>query len=132
MAFEVFDKRSAPASSTPSVTLQRRGILSVNASAHSLIDRAEYVQLLFDPDRQVMALRRSEPSPTAFQFREPSKTGQVLLSVTAFATAYQIDLRESRRYEPFLEDGMLCIDLKGPSTVVRGNRSKEAVDSEAS
>lgn len=29
MAFEVFDKRSAPMLGTPSVTLQKRGILSI-------------------------------------------------------------------------------------------------------
>lgn len=126
MAFEVFDKRSAPTSGTPSVTLQKRGILSINAAAHALIDKPDVVELLFDSDRRVIALRPAASSPTAYQVRGPSKTGQVLLSVTAFTHAFNIDTEESRRFEPFTEDGMLCIDLKGHSTVVRGNRSKDA------
>jgi hypothetical protein len=125
MAFEVFDKRSAPMQGTPSVTLQKRGILSINAAAHALIGKADVVELLFDAERRVMALRPAAPSPTAYQVRGPSKTGQVLLSVTAFTHAFGIDTEDSRRYEPFVEDGMLCIDLNGPSTVIRGNRSKD-------
>lgn len=125
MAFKVFDKRSAPMRSTPSVTLQKRGILSINAAAHALIGKADVVDLLFDAERRVMALRPAAPSPTAYKVRGPSKTGQVLLSVTAFANAFNIDTDDSRRYEPFVEDGMLCIDLNGPSTVIQGNRSKD-------
>mgnify|MGYP006873876678 CR=1 FL=1 len=48
MAFEVFDKRSAPMKGTPSVTIQKRGILSINGPAHRMIDGALVVELLFD------------------------------------------------------------------------------------
>ncbi len=37
MAFEVFKKGSAPISSVPSVTVQKRGLISMNRSAHVLI-----------------------------------------------------------------------------------------------
>ena len=124
MAFEVFDKRSAPMKGTPSVTIQKRGILSINGPAHKMIDGALVVELLFDKSRRVMALRPADPSPRSYALREPSKTGQTLLSATAFMDAYDIDTTVSRRYEPFEEDGMLCINLAGPSIEVRGNRSR--------
>lgn len=126
MAFEVFDKRLVPLRGTPSVTLQKRGILSINAAAHALIGKAKVVELLFDAERRVMAVRPAVPSPTAYHVRGPSKTGQVLLSVTAFTNAFGIDTENSRRYDPFVEGGMLCIDLNGPSIVIRGNRSKDS------
>lgn len=124
MAFEVFDKRHAPMRGAPSVTVQKRGIVSINGAAHALIGRAKVVELLFDRERQMMAVRPADPSPRTYELREPSPSGQTLLSATAFAQAYDIDTSVSRRYEPIVEDGMLCVDLSGPSTVVHSNRSK--------
>ena len=57
---------------TPSVTLDKRAILLINAAAHALIGKADVVELLFDAERRVMALRPAAPSPTAYQFRGPS------------------------------------------------------------
>lgn len=122
MPFEVFDKRSAPMKGAPSVTVQRKGIVSINAPAHKLINEARVVELLFDPVRRVMALRPADPSPRTYELRSPSRSGQTLVSATAFMQTYDIDTSVSRRYEPFEEDGMLCIDFSGPSTEVRGNR----------
>lgn len=124
MGFEVFDKRAAPMKGAPSVTVQKRGIVSINGAAHKLIKDAKVVELLFDRDRQVMAIRSAEPSPRTYVLRDPSPSGQTILSASAFMDAYGIDTSVSRRYEPFEEDGMLCIDFKGPSIEVRGNRTR--------
>lgn len=124
MGFEVFDKRQAPMRGTPSVTIQKRGIISISGAAHAFIDRARVVELLFDRERKVMALRPSEPSAQSYELREPAKSGQTLLSATAFTQAYDIDTTVSRRFEPFVEDGMLCVAIEGPSTIVRSNRTK--------
>lgn len=124
MGFEVFDKRHAPMRGAPSVTVQRRGIISINGPAHALINRDRVVELLFDKERRVMAIRPSASSPTTYELREPSKSGQTMLSATAFVDAFDINVDVSRRYEPFEEDGMLCIDFNGPSVEVHGNRSK--------
>ena len=123
MAFEVFDKRSAPMAGAPSVTLQKRGIVSINGPAHALINRARVVELLFDRERRVVALRPADPSPTTYELRKPSPSGQTLLSAAAFTKAYDIETEVSHRFEPFIEEGMLCFDLNGPSVEVRGNRS---------
>lgn len=123
MAFEVFDKRSAPSRGAPSVTIQRRGILSLNTAAHALINDAEDVELLFDTDRQVIALRPSEPTTRSYKFRNTKSSKQVMLSLVSFANHYGLDFAVSRRYEPSVEDGMLCVDLRGSSVEIRGNRS---------
>lgn len=123
MGFEVFDRRSAPMRTAPSVTVQRKGIVSINAAARQLIGSdVRVVELLFDRERKVMAIRPAETSPHSYELRQPSRSGQTLLSATAFMRAYGISTEVSRRYEPFEEDGMLCIDFNGPSTAVRGNR----------
>ena len=132
MGFEVFDKRQAPMRGAPSVTVQKRGIISINGPAHKMINGAHVVELLFDRDRRVMALRPSEPSPMTYELRKPSASGQTMLSATAFVDAYDIDTSVSRRYEPFEEGGMLCIDFNGTSTEIRGNRSKKTAAEEKS
>ena len=132
MGFEVFDKRMAPLAKAPSVTIQKRGIFSINRVAHKLIEEPETVELLFDKENKVIALRPSK-APHAYSIRPQSSrdTGQVILSATAFTQYYDIDTSVSRRYKPYEQDGMLCIDLNGPSTEVHGNRSK-AGDTEVS
>lgn len=125
MAFEVFDKRKSALGKTPSATLQKKGILSVNASAHRLINFAKSVELLFDAEEQVIALRPSEEAH-AYAFREANKTtGQVIVSLTAFTEYYQIDTSVSRRLSPQLEGDMLCMDLKD-GTAITGNRTKKS------
>lgn len=134
MPFEVFDKRMAPLAKAPSVTIQKRGIFSINRKAHKLIGEAETVELLFDKDEQIIAMRPST-EPHAYTLRPQSgrNTGQAIVSATAFTQYFDIDTKVSRRYTPYEQDGMLCIDLKGPNVEVRGNRAKreESDDSDA-
>ncbi|GHF06560.1 hypothetical protein [Pseudolysinimonas yzui] len=126
MAFEVFDKRMAPLAKAPSVTIQKRGIFSINKAAHKLIGEPETVELLFDKEAHVIAMRPSAESH-AYTVRPQSerKTGQVILSATAFTQYYGVDTKVSRRYQPYEQDGMLCIDLTSPSVEVIGNRAKK-------
>ena len=45
------------------------------------------------------------------------------LVAKSFFDHYQIDHQVSRRFEPFIEESMLCVDLTGPSVEVHGNRT---------
>ncbi|MCG7449327.1 hypothetical protein MHK12_06675 [Corynebacterium kefirresidentii] len=124
MAFEVFDKRKSALGHAPSATLQKKGILSLNASAHALIDSADSVELLYDSDEKIIALRPSSEFH-AYAFRVANKnTGQVIVSLTAFTEFYNIDTDVSRRLKPVADDGMLLLDLK-TAVPIRGNRSKD-------
>ena len=132
MPFEVFDKRMTPLAKAPAVTIQKRGVISLNGAAHELIGSPDTVELLFDPDRQVMALRPADDtSPHAYGVRAGSKKGpgQAMVSATAFTQHYGIDTTATRRWRPFVEDGMLCIDLTQTSTIIEGNRAKNRTPS---
>ena len=127
MPFEIFDKRMTPLAKAPSVTIQKRGVISLNKAAHDLVGNAATVELLYDRDRQVMALRPADDSsPHAYAVRNGSKRGpgQVIVSATAFTAHYGIDTTATRRWKPFVEDGMLCVDLSQEGTVITGNRTK--------
>ena len=131
MAFEVFDKRMAPLAKAPSITMQRRGIFSINTAAHKLIGEPESVELLFDKEAQVIAMRRSNESHAYVIRKQTARdAGQVILSATAFTQYFDIDTSVSRRFKPYVDADMLCIDLKGPSTEVRGNRTKRETSEE--
>ena len=127
MPFEVFDRRMTPLATAPSVTIQKRGVISLNKAAHDLVDNAETVELLYDRDRQVMALRAADvSSPHAYAVRSGSKhgPGQAIVSATAFTAHYGIDTTATRRWKPFVEDGMPCVDLTEQGIVITGNRTK--------
>lgn len=130
MAFEVFDKRKSALGKAPSATLQRKGILSLNAPAHQLINSSDSVELLYDREKRVIALRPSEEAH-AYAFRVANeRTGQVVVSLTAFTEFYEIDTSKSQRLTPRKEDDMLLLDLNEGVPIV-GNRSKTAVTKEA-
>ena len=134
MPFEVFDKRMTPLAKAPSVTLQKRGVISLNKAAHDLVGNAETVELLYDRDRKVMALRAADDSsPHAYAVRNGSKRGpgQAIVSATAFTQHYGIDTTATRRWKPFMEEGMLCVDLSEEGTVITGNRTKTSPLTEA-
>lgn len=102
-------------------------MISLNKTAHDLIDNNDTVELLYDRDRQVMALRAADESaPHAYAVRTGSKRGpgQAMIAATAFTAHYDIDTTATRRWKPFVEDGMLCRDLSEKGTVITGNRTK--------
>lgn len=127
MPFEVFDKRMTPLAKAPSVTIQKRGMISLNKAAHDLVENAETVELLYDRERNVIALRGADDSsPHAYAVRSRSQRGpgQAIVSATAFTAHYGIDTTATRRWKPFVEDGMLCVDLTAEGTVITGNRTQ--------
>ena len=85
------------------------------------------MELLYDRERQIIALRAADDSsPHAYAVRNGSKRGpgQAIVSATAFTQHYGIDTTATRRWKPFIEDGMLCVDLTQEGTVITGNRTK--------
>lgn len=132
MGFEVFDKRMAPLAKAPSVTIQRKGIISINRAAYALMGEPATVELLYDKDRKVVGLRGADESvPHAYEVRAQSaskETGPLIVAGTAFTNFYKIDTTVSRRWQPFVEDGILCIDLASGGVEIRGNRSPRTSD----
>jgi len=127
VGFEVFQKSSAPVSKVPTVTVQRRGIMSMNRASHRLIGEPEFVELLWDAERQVIGLRPTDSSnPNAYPVRSQGSgdKGPLLVAGTMFTRYYDINTDESRRWVPEVEDGVLCVHMTRDSQSVTSNRSR--------
>lgn len=138
MPFEVFDKRMTPLAKAPSVTIQRKGIISINRAAYALIGSPKAVELLYDKDRHIVGLRASDDSvPHAYEVRAQSsakETGPLIVAGTAFTSFYGIDTTTSKRWTPYMEADVLCIDLSSKGVEIVGNRtakSSEGVEGDA-
>lgn len=135
MAFEVFDKRNASLRKAPSVTIQRRGIISVNRAAFQLMGSPECVELMYDRSNEVVGLRGSGSDvPHSYSVRAATRnasTGPVMVAGSAFTKFYDIDTSVSRRFAARMDDGVLCVDLDRGTEIV-GNRSRRRDVSEDS
>jgi hypothetical protein len=126
MPFEVFKKRFAPLVKQPYVTLQKKGIMSINKAAYLALGSPEAIELLYDREAKIIGLRPVEPSVEhAYPIRNAGDTSAnaFLLSGTAFTHYYEIPTPTSVRYPATIEEGMLRIDLKLEGTEVTSNRS---------
>jgi len=127
MGFEEFDKRMSPLGKNPTVTIQKRGTISLNRPAHKLMGEPVAVVLLYDREARVIGLKPTEEdAPNAYVLRPqvPNNPASTLaVSSLAFTQYYGIDTPVSRRYAPTWDDGILRVDLKSTGVIVRGNRS---------
>lgn len=130
MAFKVFEKGSAPAPTIPTVTIQRRGLFSLNDAAFQLIGEPAGVQFLWDEDSKQIAIQAVPlTSPNAYPTRrqgpaKESNRGIVLIAGTMFTKYIGIDTSIAKRWVPQVEDGMLIVDLNEPSQTVASTRRK--------
>lgn len=129
MAFEVFDKRQSPLAKAPTVTIQRRGLMSMNRAAYNLIGAPTAVELLYDREADVIGFRPAKDDvPHAYSVRSQSdkETGPVAIAGTAFCQFYKINTEVSRRWTPTVSDGILRVDLTQAGTKIIGNRALAA------
>ena len=130
MAWKTFDKRSATASTSPFVTLQKNnGPISMNKAAHELIGGPEAVELMYDPERELVGFKPVPlKSPKAFPVRPQGKNAATLMVAgQAFTKFFNIDTSVARRYPVEVgDDGVLIVDLNGESIEVVSNRNKYA------
>lgn len=121
MALKLFKKASSPIPGVPSVTIQKRGLFSLNDAASKLLDDPDALQFLWDLDNRVIALKpTSVEDPDAYPLREQTaskarpggRRGAALVAGTMFTKFIELDTSVAKRWVPRLEDGMLLIDLK--------------------
>lgn len=125
--FETFTKRMVPLTKTPTVTVQRnKGIMSLNKAAHAAMGEPSAVELLYDQAEQIIGIRGvSEDVAHAYPVRSVGKEATTfVIAGTAFTKYYGINTDESRRYVAGLVDDVLCVYLRGDSTVVSTARQK--------
>ncbi len=131
--YELFDKRAVPSTTKPWVTLQKGGLLSINATAFEKIGAPEAVEVLYNKAERKIALRpASMDSPRAFPIRKQGAGGNIkptnLVSLTAFCNYHGIDTSSARRYRPEFADelGVLIVDLAQEAADATGPRAKSA------
>lgn len=140
MGFEVFEKASAPVKTVPSVTIQRRGMVSLNAAAHQMMGEPKALMFLWDAERRVIGLQAcdvsdpngypvrstgSTPPDASNQKQTRAKRGKAVLVAGSMFTQYiGLDTSEARRWVPQLEGNVLIVDLNSESQRVVSNRSK--------
>lgn len=125
--FEEFDRRAAPVSATPMVTLQRKGLFSLNRAAFEALGEAQTVTLLYNRERRIIGIRPTEPSsPRAYPVRRVGQGHTYIIAGTAFTSYYQIPTDTARRYVAAMLGDMLTIDLTQDAPVVTGVRARNS------
>jgi hypothetical protein len=125
MAFEVFTKQRQPRSDQPYVTIQRKGVFTLNTAAYESLGDPDAVELLYDREQRRIGFRPATPkSPYAYGVRPNGPTGRsFLVAGRAFLQFYDIPFDLARRWVARYADGMLVIDLNEPGVEVAASRS---------
>lgn len=120
MPFETFT-RQRRAGRQPFVTMQKKGVISLNGAAFEALGSPESVELLYDPDARLVGLRKVDSSVEhAYQVRAPVENhATYLISGAAFVSYYEIDNSESVRRAARIEGDLLIIDLNDPGAEPR-------------
>jgi hypothetical protein len=129
MGFEKFGKSKAVLGRTPNVTIQARGIISINKAAYVRIGSPEFVDLLYDEDEELIGIRPAEDPKDGHRVRVAGQQGaSAVVSGTAFTNYYGIPNKESLRWEPSFDGDMLVIDLKAPGRPIGSRRTRQEGD----
>jgi hypothetical protein len=115
MPFETFT-RQRKSDRQPYVTMQKKGVISLNKAAFDALGQPDSVELLYDSASRLVALRKVDGSiDHAYQVRAPVENHATwLVSGAAFVSYYEIDNSESIRRPARLEEDLLVIDLNHP------------------
>lgn len=104
-----------PLAQEPYVTLHRRGTIALNTAAWKALGSPVAVELLFDREKSVMAMRPvDDTADHGYRLRgHGTSASSFVLSGTAFFQYYEIPLvTEARRLSAQLDEGFLTVDLK--------------------
>lgn len=127
--FEVFTQKRAGAAEGPTLTIQRRGGISMNQIAFEQLGGPRFVELLFDPAEQVIGIRPvdgSEPHHYQLQPQGSKYRTSYSLSGNAFLNHYKLSFDESIRRDAVLDDGVLTVSLRDPGVIVTARRREES------
>jgi hypothetical protein len=126
MPFETFmrQRRMEP---QPFVTIQKKGVISLNRAAFEALESPEAVELLYDGDERLVALRKTDPSlEHAHHVRTPVENHATwLISCSGFVNYYEIDASVSIRRAARKEGDLLIINLNDPGVSPRGETDFE-------
>jgi len=114
MAFEVFRRRSRLAYATPTIGVHKRGTVSINGAAFSLlVDAANikdrnnvYIQFLYDREKRVVGLRSvPRETPNSYPVRKQARADAYLVTGKGFFTYYRLDDALNKRFTARIYEG---------------------------
>jgi hypothetical protein len=123
--FEVFTGRFKPASSkTMRVTLNKRGVFSLNSATYAALGQPKFVELLYDRASKVIGLRPTEETTKhAYPVRSQRNAKSYLVGAMAFYQAYDLDVGEGLlAFDPALEDGVLILEQENATAIPTRSR----------
>ncbi len=124
MPFETFTRQRRHGRQ-PFVTIQKKGVISLNKAAFDALENPDSVELLYDPDARLVGLRKVDSSVEhSYQVRAPVENHATwLISGAAFVGYYEIDTSASIRRAARMDGDLLIIDLNDPGVDPRGEPS---------
>lgn len=111
---------------SPTLSIQRSGLISLNQTAYRAFGSPVAVELLYDRGARVVALR---PIDARAQHSYPVRSatrrggGPFVVSAVAFTRFYDIDTSVSLRWPATVRDGVLYADLTATATPLASSRS---------
>lgn len=122
-----WDRNTAPRSTAPFVTIQKDGLFSLNEAAFRAMGEPALVKIYYDPDKSIVAFApMKEGDPGGYPARKQPTGATWYVAGQMFTRHHGIDTTVARRYAAEVEDNILFIDLKGPSTIATGVRGRAA------
>jgi len=124
--FETFRKTLVPLKRDPTITVQRRGTMSLNRAAQALLGAPAAVELLYDAGARTIGLRPVSPrADHGYCLRSSTRNGAgpFVISAMAFLRFYDIYPEETLRWVAYLAEDVLCINLADPAIAVTSNRA---------
>ena len=97
------------------ISINRKGVIFVNGTAHEMLGRPEAVVLLFDRKEKIIGLNPAPASVKgAFRLKDHSKGRHRVINAAPFCRKFGIVIdRTSAFIQPGLDnDGILQLDLK--------------------
>ncbi len=132
MAFTKYARSMSTLAKAPSVTIQRRGNIGMNAAAHRALGAPEAVELWFDADTRRVGITPCElTAEHAYKMRPLGKSGSSwIITAGSFTEHNKINTDVARRYQTSLEGEMLVIDVSvgGTEIVSNAHRTKIGTD----
>lgn len=127
-----FERPRAPVVTEPLVTIQKRGIFSLNWSAYEALGKPLAAQLSFNPSEQIIRINRGAPKARAsIPVRKEQHSAVYAITGSSFTREFAIDTQTARRYRATVRRGELYIDLKQPGIEAlswAARRKKTAVE----
>lgn len=111
--FEEFDRNSRPIRSDPAITIQTKGVFSLNQAAFNALGEPEAVVLLMDRESRIMAFRPATlKESNAYRLRPVPRGKSYMVAGKAFCDRYEIPMDKSRNYVAEKQGDLLTVDLR--------------------